>query len=388
MTSIKYIMLIAAILFLLRTRAISQISAIYAGGPVYRERSYSIDELRESGFNTVIVWTIHMEENGDLGFNGEFPLIKDGVYVGNTTHSNFIDDLNRLKAEGSSIDRIEFGLSAAGSGTYDHIRRLVTNEGVAPGSTLYQNFKVLRETFPMVDAISNDDESTYHVSSSVDFHVMLFDLGFKTAPVPYQRAGSYWKPLTDQVNELRSGAIDRVYLQVYAGGHGNDPCSVLWDFGLPVIPGVWGGGTRDTPSDVFSKIRRWHIECDIKGGFMWLYDDFDNSPQVSRFAQSIKNAFNESILSVRKTQASMSIYPNPSSSNVKIVLDQFSGNQLLLKVVDVNGREIFKEDQLNFCIRNGFMEWQADRNTTLHAGIYFIFIDTGVEIIENKVLIK
>lgn len=91
----------------------AQETAIYAGGPIYNNRNVSIDELRNSGYTTVIVWTIHIEANGDLGFNGEFPLVQNGVYVGGNTYPNFPNDIVRLKTAPTSINRVEFGLSAA-----------------------------------------------------------------------------------------------------------------------------------------------------------------------------------------------------------------------------------------------------------------------------------
>ena len=48
-------------------------------GPFIVTEVTPINELKNSGFNTVIVWTIHIESNGDLGFNGEFPLVQNGT---------------------------------------------------------------------------------------------------------------------------------------------------------------------------------------------------------------------------------------------------------------------------------------------------------------------
>ena len=66
------------VLIIVNVPLVAQPSAIYAGGPVYRGRDFAIGELRNSGFSTLIVWTIHIEADGDLGFNGEFPLVRNG----------------------------------------------------------------------------------------------------------------------------------------------------------------------------------------------------------------------------------------------------------------------------------------------------------------------
>ncbi|MDY8138391.1 T9SS type A sorting domain-containing protein [Aquimarina sp. 2201CG5-10] len=267
----------------------AQESAIYAGGPIYNNRNVSINELRNSGYTTVIVWTIHIEANGDLGFNGEFPLVQNGVYVGDQSYPNFPNDIIMLKTAPTSINRVEFGLSAAGSGTFAAVRNFYDSEGFGPGTTLYKNFEALKNAIPGIDAFNNDDESTYHVPSAVAFTKMLAGLGYKNAIVPYTRS-SFWSSLVSQVNAAYPGNIDRNYLQCYAGGSGNNPCSSSWDFGIPVYPGLWGGSGQSSIATVESRMNSWQNSCGITGGFMWLYDDFDNSSDVAGYAAAINNA--------------------------------------------------------------------------------------------------
>ncbi|WP_103070612.1 discoidin domain-containing protein [Aquimarina sediminis] len=272
------------------TQVAGQESAIYAGGPVYMQRNYAIDELRNSGFTTVIIWTIHIESNGNLGFNGEFPLVKNGVYVGNAHYPNFPNDVTQLKVAPTSINRVEFGLSGYGSGTFDAVRNFYNSEGFGPGTTLFKNFQALKNAIPGIDAFNNDDEGTYHTESAVAFTKMLAGFGFKNAIVPYTRS-SFWSALVSQVNAAYPGNLDRTYLQVYAGGSGNNPCSTSWDFGIPVYPGMWGGPGHSSVSAVENKMNTWESNCNISGGFMWLYDAFDNSPYVAAYATAINNAF-------------------------------------------------------------------------------------------------
>lgn len=203
-------------------------SGVYGGGPLYRNRSTSIADLKSSGFSHVVVWTIHIESNGDLGFNGEFPLVQNGEYVGDAQYPNFRADIASLKDEPTSIRRVEFGLSAAGSGTYDAVRDLLSCSaprcGTGSGSILRRNFQVLRDMFPSVDAVNNDDEGTYHVPSAARFHIMLADIGFNTAIVPYTRQ-SFWRSFVNEVNGARPGAVDALYLPFRLGN---------------TIPDVWG----------------------------------------------------------------------------------------------------------------------------------------------------
>lgn len=267
-------------------------SGVYGGGPLYNNTDYSISELKASGFSHVIAWTIHINKDGDLNFNAEFPLVADGKYIGDKTHPKYKQDIASLKIAPSKITRVEMGLSGYGSSTFDNVRDLIncsqSHCGTGPKSILYRNFKMLKDTFPTVDAFNNDDEDTYDLASSVKFHIMLADLGFKGAIVPYQEK-SFWKSLVDQVNNARPGAIDLLYLQAYAGGSKNNPCD--WDVGLPVYVGLWSKDFE--PKALENKMRSWQQSCPsvVQGGFMWLYDDFDNSPRVKAYSQAINNVF-------------------------------------------------------------------------------------------------
>ena len=266
-------------------------SGVYGGGPIYKDAN-AISELKSSGFSHVVIWTIHIEQDGSLGFNGEFPLVENGVYIGDNTHPDFRNQVASLKTGTTSVTRVEFGLSGAGSGTYTAVRNLLACSeahcGTGTSSILYRNFQALKNAFPTVDAVNNDDESDYHVDSAAPFHIMLSDIGFKTAIVPYTRK-SFWQSFVSQVNAARPGAVDLLYLQGYAGGAFNNPCD--WDLGLPVLHGLW---SRDaTPSQVQSQLQNFKNQCSetLQGGFMWLYDDFNNSANVANYANAINNVF-------------------------------------------------------------------------------------------------
>lgn len=264
-------------------------SGVYAGGPVYIHRDYSINELKNSGFTYVIVWTIHMDANGDMNLNGEFPLVSNGNYIGNARYPNFPADIASLKQGATSINRVELSLSGWGSGTFRSIRDLVNSQGTGTNSILYRNFKALKDAIPSVDAINFDDESEYDVDTATRFAVMLADIGYKISLVPYTRA-EFWTSLTRNTNAQRPGAVDRIDLQVYAGGGGNNPCN--WDFGnVPIYPGMWSN--EASPAQVQSRMGDWKNACanKVKGGFMWLYDDFDNSTRVQDYSGAINAVF-------------------------------------------------------------------------------------------------
>jgi hypothetical protein len=270
-------------------------SGIYGGGPIYKNRSYAINELRNSGYTYVVVWTIHIDASGNFNFNAEFPLVQNGAYIGGSSYPEFADDMARLKSAPTTINRLEFGLSAWGSSTFANIKNLIASQGTGTSSILYRNFQALRNTFPMVDAINFDDESTYDVNSATALAVMLGNLGFKVSLCPYTNAG-FWTSVANNTNSQRPGTIDRVDLQCYSGGGNNTPCN--WNFGaIPVYAGLWNA--EKTTGQVQSQLTTWKNTCSdrIKGGFMWLYDEIDNSPQTAAYATAIRNVFGGGTLS-------------------------------------------------------------------------------------------
>ena len=341
-------------------------SGVYGGGPVYLERNYSINELKASGFTNIVVWTIHIESDGRFNFNAEFPLVENGAYVGDLLHPNFKSDIASLKTGGSLINRVEFGLSGYGSSTFTNVRDLLnctaSHCGTGPNSILYRNFSALKAAFPTVDALNNDDENTYDIASAVPFHIMLADIGFKVAIVPYTQK-SFWQSLVSQVNAARPGTIDVLYLQAYAGGSSNNPCS--WDLGIPVYPGLW---SRDySPSGIQTKMQSWKNTCPdlVKGGFMWLYDDFDNSSQVAAYAAAINDVFeggtsSETVITARASISSSEDQDKafdgdiatkwldnagiPSSENPSWINIKFGSQQLVDKLTLVSANDAQERD--------------------------------------------
>ncbi len=261
-----------------------KLSGILGGGPVYMDRVSSIPELKSSGFTMVEVWTIHIEPNGDIGFNAEFDIVKDGEYIGGSKYPFFKADIASLKTSPTSIRKINFGLSAYGSETFNNIRDLINAGGTGKDSILYRNFQTLKREFPDVDAINFDDELTYDVESVTTFALMLADLGFRISICPYTEK-DFWNQLVFNIEKLRPGAMDAVYLQCYDGGNDNNPAD--WDFGdIPVYPGLDSNiGTEN----IKKQLRNWRKYCRINGGWIWLYDQVKGD--ADKYAHAIDNCF-------------------------------------------------------------------------------------------------
>lgn len=260
-------------------------TGIFGGGPLYINATNNINEIKNSGFTEVLVWSVEVKSNGDLNFNGEFPLTSNGVYIGDQTHPDFASNMALLKT--GTIKRVTFSIGSSNVGDWQDITALVRSQGTGTDSILYKDFQALKAAIPALDAVDFDDENSFNSPTTIAFAVMLGGLGYHVNPDAFDNS-SYWTNLVTQINTQLPGTVDGVHLQAYAGGSGNNPC-VGWNFGsVPVWPGLWD--RDDTPSQVQSIMTGWHSQCGITGGFMWLYDDFVGNGLAAQYANAINNA--------------------------------------------------------------------------------------------------
>jgi hypothetical protein len=260
-------------------------SAVFGGGPFYSGGSAVMNDLRASGFDDIVLWTIHINSNGNLVFNDTL-VVSNGSYVGN---SGWPGQLATLKQTPTSVNRIEVGVGSFGVDDFGSARNLMNAQGTGPTSILYRNFQALKNA-THADAVNFDDEVLYDTATSVRLGVMLADLGYHVTLCPYTNP-SHWAAVRTQINSQRPGTVDRIHLQVYAGGAGNDPASWNSTFGgFKVDPGLWskhdaGCTAGDSPATVESKMRSWRTSAGIVGGFMWLYDDIQKCASQGTAAQ-------------------------------------------------------------------------------------------------------
>ncbi|GMU03639.1 hypothetical protein KH5H1_77620 [Corallococcus caeni] len=253
-------------------------SAIYGGGPFYSGGTAVMNDLRGSGFTTVILWSFHIEDNGDLVYN-DIPVVRNGAYIGDPAWPT---RLASLKTAPTSVNRIEVSIGAWSVPDFERMARLVNGTAAGCGSTLvcgtgsssilYRNFQALK-TATGATAVNFDDESAYDLAPTTQFGQMLAGLGYKITFAPYTNQ-TFWRSLKDNLGS----AVDGIYLQVYDGGAGNNPASWNTAMGMTVDPGLWsrhgsGCASGDSPATVQSKMSNWKSTAGINGGFIWLYDD-------------------------------------------------------------------------------------------------------------------
>ncbi|EOO01386.1 putative coagulation factor 5 8 type domain-containing protein [Phaeoacremonium minimum UCRPA7] len=246
--------------------------------------------LTTSGFNTLLIFRIGVLENGDLvyystGGAGEAvdaPVVTNGSYIGGAA---LADKIKSFKTGVTRIDRVEVSLVSQDT-TFQNIRAMISESGTGSDTVLYQSFEALRNAWDL-DALNNDDESVYDVSSTVSFATMLGTIGYKYTIAPYTSI-NFWNTIKTQINSEVPDLLDRVYLQVYDGGAGNNPETWQDTLGMKISPIVWvtndakpSQGT--TPAQAQTKFSGWYTQYAVAGGGYW--NDYDIEKMNSSYVE-------------------------------------------------------------------------------------------------------
>lgn len=250
-----------------------EVSGVYVGGHIRRERPGTITKLRNSGFTYVILFNVHVDKDGTLMTDGE-TICKDGQYVFQKTQPYYQQDVKNLKTAPTSISRIDICIGGWGNDSYDNIKSLIAQQGTGKTSILYKNFKALIEAVPEIDGVNNDDEHCYDVASAAKFHIMMYDLGYKTTLAPYTNK-TFWTSLCSQIRSSRPLAVDRTMIQCYDGGAGNVNSVGSWNFtgvrerhaGLMYYSNDWSVDKN------MAQFQKWKDDGVATGGFVWVYND-------------------------------------------------------------------------------------------------------------------
>jgi hypothetical protein len=235
--------------------------------------------------------SFYIRSNGDLvsGDDGRHPIIHDGKFTGS---AEWVKRVKGLKKAGSSINRIEILLEGRWfnqtPNTYDFLQDWIDSSkgapgvvvGTAPGSTLYEMVRILKEVIG-ADAICIDDESVYDSPSIIQLGEMAQKLGVHMTLCPYTRI-PFWKEIMDK---SKPGLIDAIYLQCYDGGKNNTPGP--WVAGLhpdvPVYPIFLCRGAFSTceinhnsksPVEIADQMRAFRKEYPgMRGAGVWQIAD-------------------------------------------------------------------------------------------------------------------
>lgn len=272
--------------------AYREVSGIYAGGHIRRGRPATITKLRNSGFTYVILFNVDVKADGTLTTDGD-TICYNGKYVFDKTNPYYQEDIANLKTEPTSISRIEICIGGWGNGSYGNIKNLINTNGTGISTMLYRNFRALKKAVPEIDAINNDQEQDYDVETAAKFHIMMYNIGYKTTFAPYTYY-SYWTALNDKIRASKPNAVERVMVQCYDGGAGN-----LNNVGSWYFTGVSErhAGLLDYSNDWsvernLAQFQSWKDQGVATGGFVWLYNDgYDETWDLNGWASGMNRIY-------------------------------------------------------------------------------------------------
>jgi hypothetical protein len=116
-------------------------TGIFGGGPFYKNAANNIQEIQNSGFTEAIVWSVEVSSTGDLNLNGEFPLTKNGVYIGAETHPDFAGNMTLLKQ--GNVKRVTLSIGSSNVGDWQDITALSSKRRApAPAASFIRIFKL------------------------------------------------------------------------------------------------------------------------------------------------------------------------------------------------------------------------------------------------------
>ena len=323
---------------------IKTVSGVYIGGHIRRERPKTITKLRESGFTYALLFNVHVDTDGTLMTDGE-TICKNGEYVFHQTQPYYQQDIRDLKTAPTSIQRIEIVIGGWGNDSYDHIRDLINKNGTGSNTMLYKNFKALKEAVPEIDAVNNDDEHCYDVETGAKFHIMMYNLGYKTTLAPYTNK-TYWQNLCTKIRATKPKAVDRIMVQCYDGGAYNVNSVGSWTFtgvterhaGLMYYSNDW---SVDKNIEQFQK---WADDGVASGGFVWVYNS--EEWDLNAWASGMNRVYKA--VEVAEEDAMVEVFSgtNYAGYSVKLPVGTYTKADLAvfgLKANDVESVKILKE---------------------------------------------
>src|SRR5690349_7983760 len=194
---------------------------IYAGGAIAFGGQPVINDLLAAGYNSVIVWSVHVAPDGNLILN-DTQIVSGGVYQ-EATPMNLPARLAQLRQAGVEII---FSVGAGGTCDFTTIAALLNGQPGGPGNLIYDNFKALKQAMVAaggdIDAIDFDNEDNLESGVMVNFAQTLANIGYAHVTFcPYDGPSIWYDTMKQLVASQGSGFVNAIHLQCYSGGGGN-----------------------------------------------------------------------------------------------------------------------------------------------------------------------
>src|SRR5260370_34915207 len=143
------------------TRIYASCALAFGGQP-------AVEDLKASGYSTVLVWSVHVDAYGSLYLNDTLFVFR-GAYK-ETQPMDLPARLAQLQTAGVEV---LFSVGAGETSDFTNIGKLLHGGVPGPGNPLYDNFNALRCAMlgagSDIDGTDLDNEDNVHPSSMVNF---------------------------------------------------------------------------------------------------------------------------------------------------------------------------------------------------------------------------
>lgn len=257
-------------------------------------------QMQASAFNSVILWSVHVQPNGDLTYN-DTPLVTGGVF--NASLNYMKPYVAALREQGE----VWWGVGSWGASDFSNLGALLAT---ASGTETVKNtFGALFAALPG-DGVDFDMEESYGPDmrkTIVEFTLLLAQsLSLKSTYCPYMDEPFWLGCLADVYAEAGQQYVQRFNLQCYAGGTGNTTASWLaplqsypQPLGIPdidafIVPSNWvqsdDGTQKFTPAQTCAFFSKPAMRENAGGGFLWNTSEiFSSGDSAADYAQAVVN---------------------------------------------------------------------------------------------------
>ena len=210
---------------------------IYAGGALAFGGQPAINDLMGAGYNTVIVWSVHVTTDGTLILN-DTQIVSNGVYK-EAAPMNLPARLAQLRKAGVEII---FSVGAGGTSDFTNIATLLGGKPGGPGNVIYDNFQALKKAMVAaggdIDAIDFDNEDNLETGVMVNFGITLANIGYAHVTFcPYSGNSIWYNTMKALVAAKGTTFVNAIHLQCYSGGAWNVNQVSEWNKGFAAAGG-------------------------------------------------------------------------------------------------------------------------------------------------------
>jgi hypothetical protein len=259
------------------------------------------DAVYDSGFSTVILFTLFVHPGGDIVYAASPPPIVSGGAFDATRYGHLQDTLAALKT-GGTVKLVLFCIGAGQTDVWANIQTLLQTD--SGKQTLQENFAALMEAIPAIDGFDFDAEGPYVESNIVELTKILTANGTNGKIItfcPYWNQPPFWTQCMQQIYSEFSSMTGPTApttlqpvawwnVQCYSGGAANISILPRWvrDCSAPgtgitggaapafIVPGLGAPATPPAPTGpvgVQDQFAAWAGQVPgLDGGFIYSSD--------------------------------------------------------------------------------------------------------------------